>query len=161
MIVAVVLLAGCVSSGPEFSTPIGWARGKIISDAVPAVPDEDVPTSLRLMDDGTAWLIDFPQGKTIERDDGTVCLDVSTSDRYTGDATWSAVTSHRFKLTFGDSLVHVSAGDAYFGDQNWQQIRIFGCGSPRNTWWMGLECGDTGSGSERSKPTQCRWDSDD
>lgn len=86
-----------------------------------------------------------------------MCFEPSPDGLYTGEAAWSAVTSHRFLLTFNNSTIEVSAGPAKFGNQNWSEIRFVECGERGSEWWLFLNCGDTGSGAD-TEVVECRPD---
>ena len=138
---AALLLAGCVAA-PDFEVPIQWGEGRLDS-GTEAVP-ERVDAVVALFADGEAWLSGFPQGVTVEQDDGTLCLDTTTAEGYVGAASWSARSDHRVELTFGESTVNVFDGGGRFGSQDWTEARIVECGEPGKTWRLSLTCGDPG-----------------
>jgi hypothetical protein len=119
-----VSLTGCLPSALDFTTPAAWSGGtREIGDE-----SERITAAIQLLDDRRAILKDFPQGTSRVTEDGLVCLDVSTSERYSGDATWSNRNGFSMALTFGDSTVVVSS-DASFGDQDWLEARMRECTS--------------------------------
>jgi hypothetical protein len=125
---------------PHFVPIIEWGDGSLVS----GLTNVDVDTELRLMEDGEAWVTEFPQGTMIPLADGTFCLDISTSERYTGPATWIATNQYRLAVVFGDSDVNVSVGYSRMGAQAWSDVRWVECGETRVDWWLHLHCGDSG-----------------
>lgn len=136
-----VSLAGCLPSSPDFTTPMAWRGG---SRQV-AAESASVTTSVQLLDGQRATLVDFPQGVTRELDGGYVCLDLSTEERYTGEATWSNRNGYSIVLTFGESSIVVSSDAARFGGQDWSVLRLHECTSDAY-WYLQYFCGESGYG---------------
>lgn len=152
-----LLLTGCASTYPEFTTPIEWGNGSLYTFDDEGQHEGDFVGSVRLLGEGKAVISGFPQGTSATDEDGQVCFEPSPGGLYSGQATWSAVTSHRFSLTFNDSQIEVSAGPARFGSQNWSEIRFVECGARGSEWWLFINCGNEGSVSH-SAVVDCRPD---
>lgn len=130
-----LVLAGCVlAPRPEFVPPIRWEGS-----------NSQVGTSVYLGENGTADLVEFPQGSTRKASDGTNCLDLSAAERYTGPAEWSARGAYAVELAFGDSTILLST-DPWLGDQDWSAVLMRECGAEK-LWALQYSCGHTGLGS--------------
>jgi hypothetical protein len=141
-------LTGCVAApaSPDFEVPIQWGESRLYEEDG-ATAQEQVDATIALFADGEAVLRGFPQGVTVEQDDGSLCFEETTPERYDGAATWSARSIHHFELTFGESTVHVFDEGGFFGSQDWAQARIVECGTPVVTWALTVTCGDPGWGT--------------
>ncbi|MEO8094017.1 MAG: hypothetical protein ABI632_03690, partial [Pseudolysinimonas sp.] len=104
------------SSEPWFAAPIEWKGGLRTVDGEIG---QTVTTSVQLLDGTRARLVDFPQGVTRQQDDGLLCLDLASAERYTGEATWANRNGYSIVLTFGESSVILSADTGRFGTQDW------------------------------------------
>lgn len=142
-----VSLSGCLpnTSQPWFTTPIEWSGGDRYVEDPTGPQHEDLTTTVRLIDGQRARLVDFPQGTTRTDDNGDLCLDVSGTARYTGEATWSVRNGYTIVLTFGDSSVFVSANAGRFAKQDWTALGFDECGDGA-IWSIGYACGNSGYG---------------
>jgi hypothetical protein len=144
---------------PSFRAPVEW--GALAGDRAER-DGTNVPTTVRLLADGRAQLTNFPQGVdgTESGSYGTsyTCLQVSTSTRYTGIATWSAPDAGEFILRFGKSSVEVAADtDGYIGrTPDWDFVWILECDSGAVEWTLGYSCGDAGGGDAGRLDIPCR-----
>jgi hypothetical protein len=144
-VATMVALAGCVSTPKVwFTTPIGWGSGYTeLQGQSPTTTGN--PIELQLVDDTHAELTDFPQGISSKDEDGYFCLDVSTTRRYTGPATWSNRNGFSLRLTFADSSIVVSSIAARFRAQDWTGLQFDECGHG-DMWALSLTCGVPGYG---------------
>lgn len=146
---------------PSFNAPVEWGA---VAGSTAQRGGTNVPTAVRLLADGRAQLTNFPQG-TIGTESGSygatyTCLEVSTSARYTGAASWSAPDAGEFILKFGKSSVEVAAdSDGYIGrTPDWDYLWILECDSGDVEWYLGYSCGDAGDGDAGRLHLSCGED---
>lgn len=148
MVLAGALSACSPAEMPEFVPPIVWdneyAQGGRVPDRV----------AVELHEDGQARLTGFPQGRSVEGDEGYYCIDgfAPERERYTGEATWEARTGYSFFVKFGDSKILVSGESRWLGGQDWTEIAFEACGTPPLRWDLGYVCGDSGYGPDDGDP---------
>lgn len=135
---AVLMVVGVVANDSEaskrlrldFETPIAWQGGRETFDN----SGPEISMSLRLEGDGTAQVVNFPQGAdTTEEVDGQtyVCLESSHAPIYTGAATWEVRATNALVVKFGESSVTVVSGkNGYFlPDPDWSVLNVWECGT--------------------------------
>jgi hypothetical protein len=104
--------------------------------------------AMKLLDGGQAYLVDFPQGRSIQDEDGYYCVDGVKAEPYTGKTTWKVRNGFSVFVTFEDSEILVSS-DANFGEADWTELAFDAC-DVEQTWRLVWFCGDSGYGPDDS-----------
>jgi hypothetical protein len=150
MLAALFALTGCANTSTTwFTTPIAWGHGyrqAVDSTSVPTY----LPTEVELIDGDHAKLVDFPQGTTRKDKDGSLCLDVSTSERYTGPAVWSNRNGVTLTLKYANSSVVLSSVGARMQGEDWTTVQFVECTSKAH-WYLSMQCGIPGYGGPGQK----------
>lgn len=134
-----VLLVACALVGcggslapphAEFETPIAWSSVPRETDASPTAEQ----ISLRLESDGTAHVINFPQGtagRVTINDKTYVCFDRMDAPLYSGPATWETKQSNEIIVNFAESSVPLFSDKAgyFLPDADWEYVSTGECGA--------------------------------